>query len=56
VDHRLSDSDSFFARFNYGKFRLDAPQGQASCCLPTPAEAAARYDLGPFVAGPRTRA
>ena len=51
VDHRLSDSDSFFVRFNYGKFRLDAPQGQANCCLPTPPEAAARFDLGPFVAG-----
>ena len=45
------DNDSFFARFNYGKFSLDAPQGQAACCLPTPAEAAARFDLGPFVAG-----
>ena len=51
VDHRLSDSDTFFVRFNYGKFRLDAPQGQANCCLPTPSEAAARFDLGPFVAG-----
>ena len=51
VDHRLSDNDTFFVRFNYGKFRLDAPQGQANCCLPTPAEAAARFDLGPFVAG-----
>ena len=51
VDHRVSDSDSFFVRFNYGKFRLDAPQGQANCCLPTPAEAAARFDLGPFIAG-----
>ena len=51
VDHRFSDNDSFFARFNYGKFSLDAPQGQAACCLPTPAEAAARFDLGPFVAG-----
>ena len=30
VDHRLSDSDSFFVRFNYGKYRLDAPQGQAA--------------------------
>jgi hypothetical protein len=38
-------------RFNYGKYRLDAPQGQANCCLPTPSEAAARFDLGPFVAG-----
>ena len=45
------DKDSFFARFNWGKFKLDAPQGQAACCLPTPADAAARFDLGPFVAG-----
>jgi hypothetical protein len=51
VDHRLSDADSFFVRFNYGKFRLDAPQGQANCCLPTPPDAASRFDLGPFVAG-----
>jgi Carboxypeptidase regulatory-like domain/TonB-dependent Receptor Plug Domain len=51
IDHRFADNNSFFARFNYGKFRLDAPQGQAACCLPTPSEAAARYDLGPFVAG-----
>ena len=42
VDHRFSDNDSIFARFNYGKFTLDAPQGQAACCLPTPAEAAAQ--------------
>jgi hypothetical protein len=51
VDHRISDRDSFFVRFNYGKFRLDAPQGQANCCLPTPPDAASRFDLGPFVAG-----
>ncbi len=51
VDHRLSDSDSFFVRFTYGKFKLDAPQGQAACCLPTPEQAAARFDLGPYVAG-----
>jgi hypothetical protein len=51
VDHRFTDSDSVFVRFNYGKFSLDAPQGQANCCLPTPPEAAARFDLGPFVAG-----
>lgn len=51
IDHRISDTDSFFVRFNYGKFKLDAPQGQANCCLPTPPEAAARFDLGPFVAG-----
>jgi Carboxypeptidase regulatory-like domain/TonB-dependent Receptor Plug Domain len=51
VDHKISDNDSFFVRFNYGKFKLDAPQGQANCCLPTPPDAAARFDLGPFVAG-----
>ena len=51
VDHRFTDNDSVFVRFNYGKFSLDAPQGQANCCLPTPADAAARFDLGPFVAG-----
>ncbi|HEU4934863.1 MAG TPA: TonB-dependent receptor, partial [Vicinamibacterales bacterium] len=51
VDHRGSDKDSFFVRFNWGKFKLDAPQGQAACCLPTPADAAAKFDLGPFVAG-----
>ena len=51
VDHRFSANDSVFVRFNYGKFKLDAPQGQANCCLPTPADAASRFDLGPFVAG-----
>jgi hypothetical protein len=51
VDHRFTDNDSLFVRFNYEKFRLDAPQGQANCCLPTPADAASRFDLGPFVAG-----
>ena len=51
VDHKVSDKDSLFVRYNWGKFQLDAPQGQAACCLPTPAEAAARFDLGPFVAG-----
>src|SRR4051812_29024119 len=51
VDHKVSERDSFFVRFNWGKFKLDAPQGQAACCLPTPSEAAARFDLGPFVAG-----
>jgi hypothetical protein len=51
VDHRLGDNDSFFVRWTYGKFKLDAPQGQAACCLPTPDDAAARFDLGPFVAG-----
>jgi hypothetical protein len=51
VDHRVTDRDSFYVRWTYGKFKLDAPQGQAACCLETPAQAAARFDLGPFVAG-----
>ena len=51
IDHRAGDRDSFFVRFAYEKFSLDAPQGQAACCLATPPEAASRFDLGPFVAG-----
>ena len=51
VDHKVGENDWFFVRFNWGRFLLDAPQGQTACCLPTPAEAAARFDLGPFVAG-----
>lgn len=51
VDHRFGDRDSIFVRYNWGRFALDAPQGQAACCLETPAEAAARFDLGPYVAG-----
>ena len=41
VDHRQGDRDSFFVRYTYDKYKLDAPQGQATCCLPTPPEAAA---------------
>jgi len=51
IDHRAGDRDNFFVRFSYEKYKLDAPQGQAACCLPTPPEAAGRFDLGPFVAG-----
>jgi hypothetical protein len=51
VDHKASDKDSLFLRYTYGSFKLDAPQGQAACCLATPAEAKQRFDLGPFVAG-----
>ncbi|BCS35576.1 hypothetical protein TBR22_A48100 [Luteitalea sp. TBR-22] len=51
VDHRFGERDSIFFRYNWGSFKLDAPQGQAACCLETPAEAAARFDLGPYVAG-----
>jgi hypothetical protein len=51
VDHRQGDRDSFFIRYSYDKYSLDAPQGQAACCLPTPADAASRFELGPYVAG-----
>jgi len=51
VDHKAGEKDSFFARWSWGSFKLDAPQAQSSCCLPTPSEAAAKFDLGPFVAG-----
>lgn len=51
IDHRLTEKDSTFFRYSFEKFKLDAPQGQANCCLPTPAEAASRFELGPFVAG-----
>ena len=51
IDHRASDRDSFFVRYSYDKYKLDAPQGQAACCLATPPEAASRFDLGPYVAG-----
>jgi hypothetical protein len=51
IDHRQGDGDSFFVRYTYDKYQLDAPQGQAACCLPTPPEAAQRFELGPYVAG-----
>ena len=50
-DHNFSDRDKFFARYSLENFRLDAPQGQAACCLPTPDFAKSKFDLGPFVAG-----
>src|SRR5205814_278082 len=43
--------NTLFLRFNYDAYGLIAPQGQASCCLPTPADAAKRFDLGAYVAG-----
>ncbi|HBY60684.1 MAG TPA: hypothetical protein DEH78_12735, partial [Solibacterales bacterium] len=51
VDHQISNKNSLFGRFSRGLFKRDSPQGQAACCLPTPAEAAQRFQLGPFVAG-----
>ncbi len=51
IDHQISQKDNFFVRYSYEKFRLNAPQGQANCCLPTPEGAKSKYDLGPYVAG-----
>jgi len=51
VDHNFSSRDTFFARYSFQEYKLDAPQGQAQCCLPTPPEAKQRFDLGPYVAG-----
>ncbi len=51
LDHQFSENDKFFARYSFEDFTLDAPQGQANCCLPTPDFALAKFELGPFVAG-----
>lgn len=51
VDHQISTKDTLFVRYSFEKYRLNAPQGQANCCLPTPSAAASKYDLGPYVAG-----
>lgn len=51
LDYAASQKDNFFFRYAQQWYDLDAPQGQANCCLPTPAEAAQRFQLGPFVAG-----
>ncbi len=50
-DQRISDADNLFVRFSRGLFTRDSPQGQSACCLPTPADAAQKFDLGPYVAG-----
>jgi hypothetical protein len=50
-DQRISDKDNLFVRFSRGLFKRDSPQGQSACCLPTPSEAASRFQLGPYVAG-----
>jgi len=50
-DHLISTNDSIFFRYTYNDYGLNAPQGQANCCLPTPAEASQRFRLGPYVAG-----
>lgn len=55
IDYHLSDKDSMFGRWSYERFVQSAPNplvgGQGTCCLPTPPDAAAKFDLGPYVAG-----
>jgi hypothetical protein len=55
IDFHMSTKDSAFGRFSYENFQQTAPNpligGQGTCCLPTPASAAAAFDLGPYVAG-----
>ncbi len=51
LDHKAGARDSFFVRYSYDNYKLDAPQGQAACCLATPDSAKQRFNLGPFVAG-----
>ena len=51
IDHQISDKNTFFGRFSRGLFTRNSPQGQSACCLPTPPEAAQRFQLGPYVAG-----
>ncbi|MBV8865381.1 MAG: carboxypeptidase regulatory-like domain-containing protein [Acidobacteriaceae bacterium] len=51
IDHHFSEKDSLFGRFSYERFILFDTKGQGGCCIPTPASAASRFNLGPFVAG-----
>jgi hypothetical protein len=51
IDHKISDRDTLFGRYSFEKFTLFDTRGQGGCCIPTPPSAAARFDLGPFIAG-----
>ncbi len=51
VDHKVTEANSLFVRYAFSNYTLEAPQGQANCCLPTTPEAAKKFDLGPYVAG-----
>jgi hypothetical protein len=51
IDHHFNEKDSLFGRFSYERFILFDTKGQGGCCIPTPATAASRFDLGPFIAG-----
>ncbi|MGH9654336.1 MAG: TonB-dependent receptor domain-containing protein [Bryobacteraceae bacterium] len=50
IDQRLGQNDSMFGRYSFEQFNLFDVR-QSDCCLPTPASAASRFDLGPLVAG-----
>jgi len=55
IDYHLGAKDSIFGRWSYEEFVQTSPNpltgGQGTCCLPTPASAASKFDLGPYVAG-----
>ena len=51
IDHKVTEKNSLFVRYAFSNYALDAPQGQANCCLPTTPDAAKKFDLGPWVAG-----
>ena len=51
IDHRFGDKDSIFGRYSFEQFNLFDTRGQGGCCIPTPASAASRFDLGPFISG-----
>ena len=51
VDYRFNDKDSTFVRYSYEAFDLFDAKGQSGCCYATPAAAASKYDLGPYVSG-----
>jgi hypothetical protein len=57
LDYRIGEKDSAFFRYSYEEFDLSGPPTLAStptsCCLHTPASAAAKFNLGPYVAGPQ---
>jgi hypothetical protein len=56
IDHRAGSRDSFFVRYSYDKYKLDAPQGQAACCLPTPPRPPRASTSARSWPGSRTRA
>jgi hypothetical protein len=51
VDYTIRERDSLFGRYSYERFQLFDTKGQSGCCIPTPADAASKFDLGPFISG-----